>query len=362
MGDISLEDLLIHEGIDYKETSGAKGEQLNIKGCPKCGQDKWDKVYANAETSAGNCFSCGITFNLWKFTKLLLESRTGREPEGHQVAKYLNDIRRKMGYRPKVRTSAPLVTVTTRDTIEFPTSQPLPFEDGWVHPYLLKRGIDGHYAKMFGLRYSAFGVWQYQADTGETKKQSFAERIIIPVYDLDGNLKNFQGRDVGGLSEMKYKFAGGLPATGLYLYNAHVAKARKAKRVVLGEGAFDVMGIQKAIDTAYEFHDVVPLGSWGKHLSQTKTGDDQVGAFQKLRKEGLEQCWLMYDPEPAAYEEALKAADLLLKINVRPMIALLPKGVDPGDADAITILSALASAKEFTRVSSLRMRLNNPYK
>jgi DNA primase len=357
---LALEDLLIHEGLDYRETTGNKGQQLQIKECPKCGKDAW-KVYANLESGAGNCFSCGENFNLWVFVRWLLEGRSGSTPEGRVIGKYIEDVSRKMGYRPKARTYAK-PAVETQEGFDLPFSQPLPYEDGWNHPYLQSRGIDGHYAKIFNLRYSAFGTHSYQNDAGETQVQSFAERIIVPVYDLDGKLVTFQGRDTTGFSDTRYKFAGGLPGTGKYLFNGHVAKARKSKRAILGEGAFDVIGIQKAIDTSHDFSEVVPLGSWGKHLSKSSQGADQIGAFQTLRRNGLEEVYLLYDGEPAAYVEALKAAEMLRKVELRAWIGLMPADNDPGAADSAVILNALRTAQEFTRNTALRMKMQNPYK
>ena len=359
--DFSLEDLLILEGMDYKLTMGAKGEQLNIKECPNCGKDGW-KVYANADTGLGNCFSCGKTFNIFKFAGFILQSRGGVGIDNKAIGQFLNDVRKKLGFRPKTRTAlAPPKVVTTSD-IELPYSQGLPCRDGWVHPYLLARRIDGHYAAAFDLRYSQFGVWSYKDDSGETHQQSFAERIIVPVYDLDGKLVTFQGRDSSGTSDIRYKFAGGLPGTGRYLYNGHKAKALKARRVVMGEGAFDVIGIQRALDQSVQFNDTVPIGSWGKHLSRSKDGADQVGALSELKRHGLEEVICLYDGEPAAYVEAVKAAEIITGIGLKALVGVMPPGMDPGEADTSVNLHAIRSAEHYTRISGMRMKMRNPYK
>jgi DNA primase len=356
--DLTIEDLCIHEGLDHRLVFGARGEQVQIRECPSCHKDDW-KVYANADSGAGNCFSCGITFNIWSFVGYLLEGRSGSKPEKRMIGQYLDKIRRVMGYRPKAKASIkPAVKV--EEGFELPFSQALPYEDGWNHPYLQARGIDGHYAALFHLRYSSFGKHIYLNDQGEKQTQSFAERILIPVYDLDGKLVTFQGRDTTNGPD-RYKFAGGLPGTARYLYNGHVALARRSKRAVMGEGAFDVIGIQKALDSSPDLSDAVPVGSWGKHLSKAKEGPDQVTAFATLKRAGLEEVTILYDGEPAAYTEALKAAELITKVGLRAKVGLMPLKMDPGEADASTILKALREAQEFTRVSSLRMRMRNPY-
>ncbi len=56
MESVDMEEWLSHEGVEYRNTRGTKGEQLNVRTCPSCGKDEW-KVYLNAETGLGNCFS-----------------------------------------------------------------------------------------------------------------------------------------------------------------------------------------------------------------------------------------------------------------------------------------------------------------
>jgi DNA primase len=229
-----------------------------------------------------------------------------------------------------------------------------------MHPYLLSRGIDGSYAAKFHLKYASFGSHVYVNDLGETKSQRFQERIIIPVYDLAGGLVTFQGRDVTGFGE-RYLFAGGLPGTGRYLYNGHVCAARRSKEAVMGEGAFDVIKTQIALDQYADTQHVTAIGSWGKHLSNFRDGEDQIQALQRLKRHGLEEVVLMWDGEPKAYEAALDAAADILKIGLNVRVAILPAGKDPGELDARVIADAYRNALPATRLSLLRMRMKNPY-
>ena len=359
MSDLTLEDVLIFDALDYKEVSGSSGDQLNIKACPNCGKERW-KVYANKSLSVGNCFSCNESFNLFKFVRWTLIERGGMGAT-QDVRAYLADVSRKLGYRPKVEMLAPKVMVE-EGAFELPQSSELPYTDGKNHPYLESRGITGEYAKRFGLRYSLFGWHGYLNQKGETVKQSFAERIIIPVYNLDGLCVTFQGRDVTGIAEAKYKFAGGLPGTARYLYNGHTAKALHGAHALMCEGPTDVIKAQVALDQAPDLARVVPVGSFGMTLSSTKVGDDQVGAFQKLKAAGLNTVTIMWDAEPEAYSRALDAGAMLTKIGLTVRVACLPAGLDPGAADASVIQRAVREATEFTRLSRLRMSMRNPYR
>ena len=359
---LSMEDLLIHEGEDYRTSSGNKGMQLNCRECPNphCRNDNW-KVYFGQDSSLGNCFACGEGLNLFKYTRFMLESRGGM-PTSREVGLYLNEVRRKLGYRPKRKVEIVIgVDDGEARQVEMPTSAALPYVDGWNHPYLQSRGIDGTWAKHFHLRYSAFGVHSYVNDLGETKRQRFEERIIIPVYDLDASLVTFQGRDVTGSAD-RYLFAGGLPGTGRYLYNGHMAAALKSTHVCMGEGAFDVAKTQIALAQYDDTRLVTAIGSWGKHLSSFRDGEDQIQAFQRLKKLGLTTCTIMWDGEEGAYTAALDAAVMLMKIGLEVRIAILPAGKDPGELDARIIHDAYLNATPVTRISLLRMRMKNPYK
>ena len=91
------------------------------------------------------------------------------------------------------------------------------------------------------------GHFKAEKEDGDVWYQDFSSRVIIPVYDLRGNLVTFQGRDITGKSDRKYLFPVGLPSTGRFLFNGHVA-FNGCREILIGEGAFDVMAQQKAID------------------------------------------------------------------------------------------------------------------
>jgi DNA primase len=214
---------------------------------------------------------------------------------------------------------------------------------------------------MFALRWSAFGSNAYRNEKGETIKQSFANRIIIPVYDLDGVLVTYQGRDVTGTSEIRYRFAGGMPGTGRFLYHGHAARAAGVKTAVICEGVFDVIGAQKAIDGCPQLDGFAPIGTFGKHVSKNDSGPDQITALRRLARLGMTSAVFLWDAEPAAYQAALTASEGLLGLGLEIRVACLPRGLDPGEADARVIQSAIINALPATRTSLLRMRLKNPY-
>ena len=351
--EIDLLDFLDYEGIEYKETSGTSGEQVNIKECPACGSAKW-KVYLNRDSGLGNCFVCDTTFNRWTFLKDYLGTL-----DKAVIFKYIDSLAKGLGYRPKKR----MKVVVEADDIQahLPESIPLPDRAGNNAKYLEERGITAKYAKRFNLRICRYGSHVYKKGEEEWS-QRFDDRIIIPIFDLEGELVTFQGRDITGESDRKYLFPAKLPATGRYLYNGHEAKALHAKELIMNEGAFDVIPTAIACDVFPELRRVVPVGSFGKHLTDSKTGVSQVDALRTLRRTaGLESVTIMWDGEVNALVSALDASKVIQGLGLKAKIALLPAGCDPNEVDASVIRDAFMKAKPYSRMLDVRWRLNNPY-
>jgi len=198
--------------------------------------------------------------------------------------------------------------------VKLPHSEPLPLDTGENLQYLINRGFNDDTARYFNLRWCEYGWWQYKDIDGENKTQEFSNRIIIPITDLDGTVKTFQGRDITGRSDRKYLFPKLLPGTGRYLFNGHNVVA--TDHVVIGEGVFDVAAIKMALDEDVNLRHIVAVGSFGKHLSYgSNNGDDQLGRFLELKSRGLKTVTIMWDGEAAALTSALSAAKLLRGIG-----------------------------------------------
>lgn len=354
---LDMEYWLERESRPYRMSRGRSGWQLQIRECPNCGNEKW-RTYLNAETGVGNCFVCNETFSKKKFIHLALGHDPERRDHWRETFRHIRECVREQGWRPKRETT---VAVEYGD-IELPTSFALPTPDGQNLVYLEKRGITGDIARFFHLRYCIRGRWNFVREDGRPGWQSFDNRVIIPVFDLDGQLRTFQGRDITGLAgDQKYLFPTGLPGTGRFLYNGQ--NAHGAKRVCLGEGAFDVMAIKIALDEHVHLRDVVPLGSFGKHLSYgDMNGDDQLGRFIRLQREGLEEVTIMWDGEWAALKSALDAAHLLHGIGLRVRLALLPADTDPNEVDRAVVAEAFEKAVPFTPLLAVKWRLTDPFK
>lgn len=348
LAEIDMEAWLDAEGVDYQITRGSSGTQINLRECPKCGHDKW-KVYCNAETGLGKCFVCEQGLNKWSIIKGYLPRLHSRELVDHIKA-----FAKSQGWRAKRVVS---VATNTETELKLPKSIELPV-NGRNLKYLDQRGITGEYAKYFGLRISQDGKFFYM-DDGKWKVQSYANRVIIPVFDLQGDLVSFQGRDITGTSDRKYLFPPGFTATGVHLFNGH--NALGATRVALGEGVFDVAAIKIAIDGEMALRDIVPLGTFGKHLSH---GDDtsQMAKLMKLQEGGLKEVIFVWDGEPKAIHAAVEMGLLCKRHGLASRVAVLPDGKDPNEIPADVLRQCIWKSVPIDNMTAVKLKLKHAIK
>jgi DNA primase len=350
--ELDLEFFLERESVPYRIGRGVSGIQLQIQTCPNCRDNRW-RTYFGVETGRGNCFVCSTGFNKMNFIHMQLDHG---DTQWGETIRAIEELLREQGWRPK---RAAMVKVEF-DEVVLPISDPIPDATGQNLDYLEQRGISAEIAKYFELRNCSFGWWKFKDAEGNTSMQNFQERIIIPVFDIDGKIKTFQGRDKTGASDRKYLFPKELPGTGRYILNAHNCTA--SARACMGEGFFDVAAIKIAFDEDVALRDVTALGSFGKHLSYGDSGgDDQLGRFFWLKQRGLKEVTLMWDGEVNALKAALDAAKRLTSIGLQVRIALLPFERDPNEVTADVVRAAYYGAKPYTQQLHMRWLLENPY-
>lgn len=334
---IDPELFLDYEGVKFKRTYGSSGPQLNVKECPRCGGTSW-KVYLNAETGLGNCFHGACVgepgFNIFSFAMHLWSTRT------RETVERLKQYALEQGWVAK-RVTAKSVDMEAFD-VELPESYELPI-NGKTLKYLADRGISAEISSYFNLRYCHKGVFIYYDQEGNRRWQNYDGRVIIPVFNLEGELVTFQGRDITNKREKKYLFPPGLAGTARFLYNGH--NALGCEEVVIGEGAFDVMATKIAMDQDVALRRIGQIGTFGKHLSGgSQDGKDQLGAFIALKKLGLKRAVMMWDGECAAIKAAIEAAKLLQSVGIETRVALLPPNKDPNEVPAEVVIDAYHKA------------------
>lgn len=346
IGKLDIEQWLDYQGIEYRKTRGSRGEQLNIKECPCCGDRRY-KVYINAETGLGNCFDgdCQKTFCKWTFIKAHMP-----EASHAQLIEHIKDMASQQGWRPKRHVET---AVNLNTQLVLPDSIALPHQ-GRNMKYLDNRGITGGVAQYFHLRYSHAGVFKYEQD-GKRRIQDYSRRIIIPVFDLAGDLVSFQGRDITGEAAKKYLFPPGFASTGSILYNGH--NAIRAKHVVVGEGVFDVAAIKIAFMGNQALRQVEPVGSFGKHLSGG-SDDSQIAKLSELRENGLEAVTFMWDGESRAILDAIDAALEVRRLGLLTRVAILPKDKDPNEVPAAVVRETFLKAERVDKLTAAKLKLS----
>lgn len=347
---VDIESYLDSEGIEYRSRPGRTGPQLNIKDCPVCGSSSW-KVFLNADTGLGNCFAGdhppGENFNKWRFIKAHSGSETNKAAVQHIKAYALAQ-----GWRPPKVKSERVVNATTG--WQPPVSLELPGKNGRNLPYLENRGIPAVYVRYFHLRYCPDGSKFVYQDGNETKTQDYSRRILIPIYDLQGRLVTFQGRDTTGTKEQKYLFPPGLEGSAFHLYNGY--NVSNARRIIINEGAFDVIATKMAMDSDLQLRDVVPIGTFGKHLSSGGT-NDQLAKMLTLRARGCEEVTMMWDGEIRATDDAITAGLMLASIGWKVRVAMLPPLKDPNELTGAEVRRAFYEAEALTMNSALKIKM-----
>jgi DNA primase len=155
-----------------------------------------------------------------------------------------------------------------------------------------------------------------QRDSQSELRSRFRDRLMFPIADLSGHIVGFGGRVLGD-GEPKYlnSAESEIFSKRKLLYGLHWAKhaIRKAERVILVEGYFDVIRLVMAgVEEV-----VAPLG--------TALTDTQAALVRKFGK----MAYLLYDSDQAGLKATFRTGDMLLSAGVTVRVVSLPDGEDP---------------------------------
>lgn len=343
---VDLEHVLGSEGIDYKVTWGRSGQQLNARTCPFCGNNKY-KVYINADTGLGNCFAGSCTqgtFNKWQLLGAIYDLGSA------DLKIKITHIALEQGWRPTRKVA------TRYDPGPLALPANVKVKDLHASPrYLHSRGVDPDMADYFDLRWCERGVFEVKNPLGEIITQDYSQRVLIPIYNLDGEMISFQGRDATGESPKRYLFPPMYASTGAHFYNIN-NWLPGMDTVVICEGVFDVIATQQAIKRA-GWVNKLALGSFGMQLSIAKRGEeDQLSRLLALKDLGLKRIVILWDNEPTAIQNAIDTGLVLARYGFEVDIAKLDKSKDPGEAPPLEIIAALNNTHPLrSRLDALRL-------
>ena len=147
----------------------------------------------------------------------------------------------------------------------------------------------------------------------------FRNRIMFPLYDLDGNTVGFSGRIYSDSDENKYLNSkeSKIFKKGMLLYNYHRAfdYARKNHEIIVVEGFMDVIrlytiGIKNVVAT---------MG--------TAITKEHASLIRKLSKNVV----LCFDGDKAGEKATISAIEELEKIDISPSVIRLEDNMDPDE-------------------------------
>lgn len=203
--------------------------------------------------------------------------------------------------------------------------------------YLARRGLDGESLERFGVGYAPPG-WDELA--GELRRAGIPasvgeragllrerasgghydllrDRVTFPIQDARGRVIAFGGRALAAEQEPKYLNSPETPVfrkrEAFYGFPHALEAIRRSDRVVVSEGYFDRIALQRAgVEEA--------VATCGTALSE-----DHARALRR-RARGVV---LLFDGDVAGRRAALRALEVLLPAGLRVRAAALPPGDDP---------------------------------
>ncbi|HEY5062285.1 MAG TPA: DNA primase [Gemmatimonadaceae bacterium] len=203
--------------------------------------------------------------------------------------------------------------------------------------YLASRNFDRDQAERFGIGYASrdgadlrehlralgfdddrqlqAGLLAVREDRPEPRPR-FRDRLMFPIFDAAGHVVGFGGRVLGD-GQPKYLNS---PESEVFskrklLYGLNWAKQaiRKADRLVIVEGYFDVIRLMAAGIAEV----TAPLG--------TALTEQQAALIRKYTK----NVFLLYDSDQAGLKATFRSGDALLASGASVRVISLPEGEDP---------------------------------
>lgn len=152
-----------------------------------------------------------------------------------------------------------------------------------------------------------------------TPYDTFVNRIMFPLYDLEGKVVGFSGRIYKTKDDSKYVNSreSDIFKKSLLLYNYHRAKefCRKKKSVIIVEG----------------FMDVIALHMVGIYNVVASMGTAITKEHAKLLKKLSTNIIMCFDGDDAGNKATLSCAKELAEIGIYPKVVRLPEKLDPDE-------------------------------
>lgn len=200
--------------------------------------------------------------------------------------------------------------------------------------YLENRKIDKETIKKFkiGLSLSKTSLTDYLINknipmqqlidlglTSDTGSDLFSNRIMFPLYDLQGNVVAFSGRIYNTKDASKYinTKETKIFKKGNLLYNYHQAKdvLKKSESIIVMEG----------------FMDVIRASTIGINNCVATMGTAFTKQHANLLRKMTDNIILCFDGDSAGEEATTSAIEILKEIDINPKVIRLEENLDPDE-------------------------------
>ena len=294
------------------------GSGLTLKGnelafyCPFCNHHK-QKLQVNTETQKWHCWNCNSGGK--KLTSLLRKLDVDRK-----IISIIREIYGDTNWTPQQDDAETKVFIQLPKEFISLSEEPKGFNPEYKHAmfYLTHRGISMKEIIKYNIGYCKDGL--------------YARRVIIPSYDLNGQLNYFVSRSYYSEEKMKYKN----PPISKNII-AFESQVNWNEPIILCEGVFDAITIKR---------NAIPL--LGKFPSKI--------LVEKIFMSGVSDIIISLDND--AINEALKAAEYFRKqgINVKMMYL---RDKDASDMGYDKFYEELNKTKEFSSEELLLNKINS---
>jgi len=155
--------------------------------------------------------------------------------------------------------------------------------------------------------------------SNENGSDLFVNRIMFPLYDLQGNVVAFSGRIYNTKDASKYinTKETDIFKKGNLLYNYHLAREllKKNDSIIVMEG----------------FMDVIRASTVGINNCVATMGTAFTKQHAQLLKKTSNNIILMFDGDGAGEEATMSAIDVLKELDITPKVIRLPEDLDPDE-------------------------------
>lgn len=318
----------------------------NYKGLCPFHDDKNPSMHVNEEKSLFHCFSCGaggdmfaflMRYNNISFIEAALELAKKANIELPQSKNYTKKSFSKNSHLHKI--NALICNYYHRILTSGEVAQK-------AREYLNTRGINSEIAKEFKLGYAPSN-WDNIVRLSESKKLNiqnleeiglvirkesskfsgsnfssdfydrFRDRVIFPIFDINGYVVGFGGRAIAQDQEPKYLNS---PESKIFqkrnlFYGLYYSKneIRKKRVAILVEG----------------YMDFITLFSSGVKNVVATLGTSLTKQHSMLLKRFCDEVIVVYDGDTSGINSALRAGEIFLEDSVLSKITIIPDNLDP---------------------------------